>query len=126
MPPTKHHNTPRFPRIAVAGEPGGVDGVCLPHRFGDPVVPASATHLTESGGRSVGSLTAEHAGSVVLSADDGAIDGRRSAVSRAQTAGTEGQTTLGLGVRARLPFRVFVLSGPADGSRVVIDVAPRW
>jgi Fumarylacetoacetate (FAA) hydrolase family len=38
----------------------------------------------------------------------------------------EGQTTLGLGVRARLPLRVFVLSGPADGSRVVIDVAHHW
>lgn len=38
----------------------------------------------------------------------------------------EGQTTLGLGVRARLPFRVFVLDGPGDGSRVVIDVAHRW
>jgi hypothetical protein len=38
----------------------------------------------------------------------------------------EGQTTIGLGVRARLPFRVFVLSGPGDGSRVVIDVAHRW
>ncbi|MFI7483535.1 hypothetical protein ACH9EU_14105 [Kocuria sp. M1R5S2] len=38
----------------------------------------------------------------------------------------EGRTTLGLGVRARLPFRVFVLEGPCDGSRVVIDVAHRW
>jgi hypothetical protein len=38
----------------------------------------------------------------------------------------EGQTTLGLGVRARLPFRVFRLSGPGSGSRVVIDVAHRW
>ncbi|MFE3360898.1 hypothetical protein ACFXOQ_37740, partial [Streptomyces californicus] len=35
----------------------------------------------------------------------------------------EGQTTLGLGVRARLPFRVFTLEGP---SRVVIDVAHYW
>ncbi len=42
-------------------------------------------------------------------------------------AGTfEGQTTLGLGVRARLPFRVFVLDGPGSGSRVVVDVAHRW
>ncbi len=32
----------------------------------------------------------------------------------------------GLGVRARLPFRVFVLAGPGDGSRLVIDVAHRW
>jgi hypothetical protein len=32
----------------------------------------------------------------------------------------------GLGVRARLPFRVFVLDGPAQRSRVVVDVAHRW
>lgn len=38
----------------------------------------------------------------------------------------EGQTTIGLGVRARLPFRVFTLDGPGDGARVVIDVAHRW
>ncbi|WP_018682404.1 AMIN-like domain-containing (lipo)protein [Actinokineospora enzanensis] len=35
----------------------------------------------------------------------------------------EGTTTVGLGVRARLPFRVFTLTGP---SRVVIDVAHSW
>jgi hypothetical protein len=38
----------------------------------------------------------------------------------------EGQTTLGLGVRARLPFRVFKLNGPGAGSRIVVDVAHRW
>jgi hypothetical protein len=38
----------------------------------------------------------------------------------------EGQTTLGLGVRARLPFRVFVLPSTTGPSRVVIDVAHRW
>lgn len=38
----------------------------------------------------------------------------------------EGYTTLGLGVRARLPFRVFELPGPGEGSRVVVDVAHRW
>jgi hypothetical protein len=42
-------------------------------------------------------------------------------------AGTfEGQSTIGLGVRARLPFRVFTLDGPGAGSRIVIDVAHRW
>ena len=42
-------------------------------------------------------------------------------------AGTfEGQTTIGLGVRARLPMRTFVLSSPAGGHRVVVDVAHRW
>jgi hypothetical protein len=38
----------------------------------------------------------------------------------------EGQTQIGLGVRARLPFRVFSLAGPGAGSRLVIDVAHRW
>lgn len=35
----------------------------------------------------------------------------------------EGSTELGLGVRARLPFRVHVRNGPGSDSRLVIDVA---
>ena len=38
----------------------------------------------------------------------------------------EGQSNIGLGVRARLPFRVFTLDGPGTGSRLVIDVAHQW
>ncbi|MEV6389983.1 AMIN-like domain-containing (lipo)protein [Nocardia xishanensis] len=38
----------------------------------------------------------------------------------------EGQTTFGVGVRARLPFRVYTLDGPGAGSRVVLDVAHFW
>jgi hypothetical protein len=38
----------------------------------------------------------------------------------------EGYTSLGVGVRARLPFRVFTLAGPDAGTRVVIDVAHYW
>jgi len=38
----------------------------------------------------------------------------------------EGQTTIGLGVRARLPFRVLTLAGPGSNTRLVIDVAHRW
>ena len=38
----------------------------------------------------------------------------------------EGITTAGLGVRARLPFRVFTLAGPGNGSQLVIDVIHRW
>ncbi len=38
----------------------------------------------------------------------------------------EGQSTFGIGVRARLPFRVFVLDGPGAGHRLVIDIAHRW
>jgi hypothetical protein len=42
---------------------------------------------------------------------------------------SEGMSSIGLGVRARLPFRVFTLAGipgSANGTRVVIDVANRW
>jgi hypothetical protein len=35
----------------------------------------------------------------------------------------EGYTTIGLGARARLPFRVYKLSEPG---RIVIDVAHQW
>jgi hypothetical protein len=41
----------------------------------------------------------------------------------------EGSTTMALGVRARLPFRVFVLPGVPQSDhtpRLVIDVAHRW
>jgi hypothetical protein len=38
----------------------------------------------------------------------------------------EGQTTIGVGVRARLPMRTFVLSSTGGGYRVVVDVAHRW
>lgn len=38
----------------------------------------------------------------------------------------EGYTTFGVGVRARLPFRVFTLTGPGGHSRIVVDVAHRW
>ena len=35
-------------------------------------------------------------------------------------------TQIGVGVRARLPFRVFVLNGPGAGSRLVVDVGHQW
>lgn len=38
----------------------------------------------------------------------------------------EGQTSFGVGVRARLPFRTLIMDGPGTGSRLVIDVAHRW
>ena len=39
----------------------------------------------------------------------------------------EGYTTIALGVRARLPFRVFTTYDPGTGrSRLVVDVAHRW
>ncbi len=37
-----------------------------------------------------------------------------------------GYSTFAVGVRARLPFRVFVLAGPGSHSRIVLDVAHAW
>lgn len=60
------------------------------------------------------------------------VDGYRTFRQVAEAGSFEGQTVLGLGVRARLPFRVFVLPGTGpysdlrSGSRVVVDVAHRW
>lgn len=54
-----------------------------------------------------------------------AVDGYRTFRQVAWAGTFEGQTTIGLGVRARLPLRVFVLRDP-DGSRLVIDVAHTW
>ena len=38
----------------------------------------------------------------------------------------EGQTTIGLGVRARLPMKVTRLSGPGSAQRLIVDVAHSW
>jgi hypothetical protein len=38
----------------------------------------------------------------------------------------EGYTSLGLGVRARLPFRVLTLENQGSGSRLIVDVAHAW
>ncbi|RFS81313.1 hypothetical protein D0T12_32250 [Actinomadura spongiicola] len=44
----------------------------------------------------------------------------------AGAASFEGQTTIGLGVRARLPFRVLALPREGGGTRLVVDVAHAW
>lgn len=54
------------------------------------------------------------------------VDGYRTFRQVAWAGTFEGQTTIGLGVRARLPMRAFVLNGPDGGHRVVVDVAHRW
>ena len=54
------------------------------------------------------------------------VDGYRTFEQVAFAGSFEGQTLIGLGVRARLPMRVFTLDGPGDSSRLVIDVAHRW
>jgi hypothetical protein len=38
----------------------------------------------------------------------------------------EGYTQVGVGVRAKLPFRVFVAAGPGTHSRIIMDVAHLW
>ena len=54
------------------------------------------------------------------------VSGYRTFRQVAYVGSFEGQTTVGLGVRARLPFRAFTLAGPVGGSRLVVDVAHLW
>lgn len=54
------------------------------------------------------------------------VTGYRTFRQAVWTGSFEGYSTIGLGVRARLPFRVFTLDGPGSNSRLVIDVAHRW
>jgi hypothetical protein len=52
------------------------------------------------------------------------VKGYRTFRQAAYVASFEGITDLGLGVRARLPFRVFTLSSPCNC--LVVDVAHLW
>jgi hypothetical protein len=54
------------------------------------------------------------------------VTGWRTFRQVAQAGAFECQVTIGLGVRARLPFRVFTLDGPDNGSRLLVDVAHQW
>jgi hypothetical protein len=80
-------------------------------------------------------------GGAVLQISLGAGQGYRSSTELAPVSGFstfrqvaaagsfEGVTSIGLGVRARLPFRVLTMTGipgSTDGVRVVVDVAHAW
>ena len=55
------------------------------------------------------------------------VGGYRTFRQLAEAGSFEGETTIGLGVRARLPFRVFTLAGQdSTTSRIVVDVAHTW
>ena len=55
------------------------------------------------------------------------VSGYRTFRQVALTGAFEGVTNISVGVRARLPFRVFTLSGPnPNQTRLVIDVAHSW
>ena len=68
------------------------------------------------------SVTIQGTTNGTLTGDDGRYTLRQVALAGS----FEGQTTFGVGVRARLPYRVFLLDGPGNGSRLVLDVAHRW
>lgn len=53
------------------------------------------------------------------------VSGFRAFRQVAGAGSVEGYTEIGLGVRARLPFRVHIMNGPGHDSRLVIDVAHR-
>ncbi len=64
--------------------------------------------------------------SIVIRPDRFQADGFRTFRDLVWGSSFEGQSSFGLGVRARLPFRVFQLDGPGRATRLVIDVGHRW
>ena len=54
------------------------------------------------------------------------VDGFRTFRQVVGAGSFEGVSSVGLGVRARLPFSVLALNGPGRQSRLVIDVAHQW
>jgi hypothetical protein len=54
------------------------------------------------------------------------VSGYRTLRQVAGAGTSEGVNFFGLGLRARLPYRIFILPGPGSGSRIVVDVAHRW
>jgi hypothetical protein len=54
------------------------------------------------------------------------VAGYRTLRQVAYAGSTEGAAWVGIGLRARLPFRVFTLTGPGSNSRIVVDIAHRW
>jgi hypothetical protein len=54
------------------------------------------------------------------------VAGYRTFRQLAEAGSFEGETTIGVGVRARLPFRVFTIAGQDSTSRIVVDVAHSW
>ena len=74
-----------------------------------------------------GNATVPWAGmSTVIRPDRFRADGFRTLRDLAWGGSFEGQSSFGLGIRARLPFRVLQLDGPGDGTRLVVDVAHQW
>lgn len=54
------------------------------------------------------------------------VSGYRSVQSVVFAGSFEGYSTFGVGVRARLPFRVSVVKGPGTKSRIVLKLAHSW
>ena len=54
------------------------------------------------------------------------VSGYRTFRQVASAGSNEGDHHFGIGLRARLPYRIFILEGPGTGSRIVVDVAHRW
>ncbi len=66
------------------------------------------------------------AGNQIVASDKLVRDGFQTFQSLVYGGSFEGRSLAALGVRARLPFRVFQLAGPGSSHRIVVDVAHRW
>lgn len=83
---------------------------------------ASGNPISVGGGARLRVTVFDPAGTMIVPRVDG-FEALRAIVNAGSF---EGVTEFGVGVRARLPFRTFVLDGPGTSHRLVLDVAHHW
>jgi hypothetical protein len=105
----------------VAGGPAGYDVRYVDTVFSE----GQGAPLYVPGGAKLAVSLHHPAGALPYGVNQKAADVTGFPVLRSVTFGGsfEGHTTYGVGVRARLPFRVFTLANPG---RIVLDVARTW
>src|SRR5260370_10624967 len=116
---------PCFDRLVVdvGGPAAGYRVEYVAHLFADP----SGRLIPVRGGATLRIAMRDLSGTLTLAGRNLAnVAGFRTFRQVVGAGAFEAVGSMGLGVRARLPFRVFRLSGPGSHSRLVIDVAHRW
>ncbi len=115
---------PCWDRLVVDVAPGaGALGYDV--RYVDQVVGPSGLPVAVSGGARL-QVTVNAPATSAVPASTLTWSGWRTFRQARFVSSFEGHTDIGLGVRARLPMRAFVLTDPDGGRRLVVDVAHAW
>lgn len=128
---------PCYDRVVVDLHGPGTDSVSYDVRYVGVTTQGAGQPVPLRGGAELRLIVRAPAydatGTPTVAARDGSevvdVTGFRTLREVAWAGSFEGQTALGIGTRAQLPFRVFTLTGAPgsdQGMRLVVDVAHRW